>query len=285
MPKREFETAKHTAARLGITVRAVQKQAAAGKIPGAERHGRSWMIPADYTPGAPKVQTVEEKDGAGACWLAPFRFAMPLINSPYPIGRAKEYIAAMPDPDVRNIALAEYFLFTGRMAEAARMVEPYMVSRDIGMQFSANLICAFANLGLGHGHLGKFSIRNLSEQVNAVLNADAPAEIQALAVFAAAIISVDFRLSQAEALPIEEHLACLPGGFRQYACCVLAHMAYLAKDYGKCLTIAELSLALSPELYPIAAVYTHVAAAMALINKLAHRKRFHSPSQKWVDRI
>lgn len=154
------------------------------------------MIPADYTPGALKVQTVEEKDGA--CWLAPFRFAMPLINSPYPIGRAKEYIAAMPDPDVRNIALAEYFLFTGRMAEAARMVEPYMVSRDIGMQFSANLICAFANLGLGHGHLGKFSIRNLSEQVNAVLNPDAPAQIQALSVFAAAIISVDFRLSQAE---------------------------------------------------------------------------------------
>lgn len=276
MPKTEFETAQQTAARLGITVRTVQKQAAAGKIPGAERHGRSWMIPADYTPGASQGQIVAENDGPGVCQLAPFRFAMPLLNSPYPVGRAKEYIAAMPDPDVRNIALAEYCLFTGKVAEAARIAEPYMVSHDVGMQFSANLICAFANLGLGHGHLGKFSMKKLSSQVEAVMNTDAPAQIQALAIFAAAIISVDFCLSQADALPMEEHLSLLPGGFRQYACCVLAHKAYLAKDYGKCLTIAELSLALSPELYPIAAVYTHVAAAMALINmKRIDESRVH----------
>lgn len=238
MPKTKFETAQQTAARLGITVRAVQKQAAAGKIPGAECHGRSWMIPADYIPGASKGQTVAENGKYGVCQLAPFRFAMPLLSSAYPVGRAKEYIAAMSDADGRNIALAEYYLFTGKVAEATRIAEPYMVSRDVGMRFSANLICAFANLGLGHGHLGKFAMKNLSEQVEAVLHTDVPAPIQALAVFATAIISVDFRLSHADALPMEEHLSLLPGGFRLYACCLLAHKAYLAMDYGKCLTIA-----------------------------------------------
>lgn len=92
MPKTKFETAQQAAARLGITVRAVQKQAAAGKIPGAERHGRSWMIPADYTPGALQKKIIGENDGAGVCRPDPFRFAMPLLNSPYPVGRAKEYI-------------------------------------------------------------------------------------------------------------------------------------------------------------------------------------------------
>lgn len=160
-----FETAQAAADRLGLTILAIQKQAAAGKTPGATRHGRSWMIPADYTPGASQEQIVAENDGPGVCRLAPFRLAMPLLNSPYPVGRAKEYITAMPDPGVRNIALAEYCLFTGKVAEAARIAEPYMVSHDVGMQFSANLICAFANLGLGHGHLGKFSMKNLSSHI------------------------------------------------------------------------------------------------------------------------
>lgn len=279
MPKTEFETAQQAAARLGITVRAVQKQAAAGKPPGAERYGRSWMIPADYTPGATQGQSAAENDGAGGCQPDYFRFAMPLLNSTYPVGRAKEYINAMPDPDVRNIALAEYCLFTGKVEEAARIAEPYIVSHDAGMQFSANLICAFANLGLGHGHLGKFTMKKLSDQVEAVLNTDAPPQLRALAVFAATMVSVDFLLSQADALQMEDHLSCLPGGFRQYACCVLAHKAYLAKDYGKCLTIAELSLALSPELHPIAAVYTHVAAAMALIN-MKHIDESHAHMDK-----
>lgn len=58
----------------------------------------------------------------------------------------------------------------------------------------------------------------------------------------------------------------LPGGMKLYACYILAHKAYLEKNYEKCLTTAELSLALSPEMYPIATVYLHIVAAMALAN-------------------
>ena len=45
--KMGFETAKEAAERLGCTVRAVQKWANEGKLPGAKKQGRDWMIPSN----------------------------------------------------------------------------------------------------------------------------------------------------------------------------------------------------------------------------------------------
>lgn len=55
-------------------------------------------------------------------------------------------------------------------------------------------------------------------------------------------------------------------GKKLYACYILAHKVYLEKDYHKCLTIAALGLALCLQTYPIAAVYAHIVAVMALVN-------------------
>ena len=40
-----FQTAKEAADRLGVTIRAVQKWAKEGKLDGAKKVGRDWMIP------------------------------------------------------------------------------------------------------------------------------------------------------------------------------------------------------------------------------------------------
>lgn len=263
---KEFETAQKSAARLGLSVRAIQKQAAAGKIPGAERHGRSWLIPSDYAPGALKAKTAAGNGIPDVYQLTPFRLAMPLLNSAYPVGRAMEYIQAMPDTDDRQIALAEYDFFAGRSEEAAITAEPYMDSHDPALRFSANLICTFANLARGHTHLTRFAMGNLQRQVRAGLRSDAPPPFHAMGVFTATAASVLLHLPVQDVPPLEKHLAGLPGGLKLYACYLLAHKAYLEKDYTKCLTIAELSLSLSPRLYPIAAVYVHIVAAMALVN-------------------
>jgi len=103
----EYKTAQQAAVRLGVTPRAIQKWAAAGKLPGAVKHGKSWLIPQNAT-------TTEETQVGDhtipnsmpdVYQLSPFRVAMPLLNSPYPIGKALEYIEAMPDPDDKSIAL------------------------------------------------------------------------------------------------------------------------------------------------------------------------------------
>lgn len=273
MNKTEYETAQETAERLGVTVRAIQKWAAEGRIPGATRRGRVWMIPKGAEPlGKPqsKSETKSEqpqKNGIPDVYqLTPFRVAMPLLNSAYPIGKCMEYIEAMPDPDDRNIALAEYYFFSGRSDEAARVVAEYQDSHDPSLRFSANLIATFANLAGGHTHLTRFAMGNLLEQVKAGLRSDAPPQLHAIGIFTATTASVLLHLPVPPIPPLEDYMKYLPGGLKLYACYILAHKAYLEGDYSRSLAIADMGLAMCPDTFPIAFVYCHIFAAIALMN-------------------
>ena len=75
---------------------------------------------------------------------------------------------------------------------------------------------------------------------------------------------------------LRDFLRYLPGGLKLWGCYVLAHQAYLEKDYAGALAMAEMGLALSPESYPVAEVYTRLVAVMALMNlKQPERARAH----------
>ena len=261
---KEFETAQEASARLGLTVRAIQKHAAAGKIPGAERHGRVWMIPRGYVPAEKPDKS--ETGGIPDVYQLPFRLAMPLMNSTYPIGHVMEYIENMPDADDRQIALAEYYFFSGQSEKCAQTAEPYLDSHDPSLRYSASLLCTFANLGRGHINLARFAMNNLRRQMEVGFRADTPIQFHAIGVFTANTAAVLLHMPTDNVPLLDEYLAYLPGGMKLYACYILAHKAYLNHDFAKSLTIADIGLALCPQRYPIAAVYTHIVAAMALIN-------------------
>jgi len=261
-----FETAKAAAVRLGVGIRAIQKQAAAGKIPGAERHGRTWLIPADYDPRVIKEEKAFGNGIPDVYQLTPFRQAMPLMNSAYPVGRVMEYINAMPDEDDRQIALAEYYFFSGQADKCAQTAEPYLDSHDPALRYSASLLCIFANLGRGHTHLARFAMNRLNEQVTAGFHAQSPVRFHAMGVFTATMASVLLHLPTDKIPPLKPYLKHLPGGMKLYACYVLAHKAYLEQDYSGSLMIAEMGLALCPQDYPISSIYIHIVAAMALAN-------------------
>ncbi len=276
---KEFETAQEAAARLGLTVRAIQKQAAAGKIPGAVRHSRVWMIPRSYVPT--EKTEAPENSGIPDVYQLPFRLAMPLLNSAYPVGRVMEHINAMPDEDDRQISLAEYHLFSGNAEEAAKTAEIYLDSHDPALRFSASLICTFANLGRGHTHLARFAMDNLRRQMEVGFHVDSPVQFHSIGVFTATAAAVLLHLPTDNIPPLDEYLCHLPGGMKLYACYILAHQAYLNKDYAKCLTIADIGLALCPQRYPIAAIYTHIAAAMALINMKRTEEALEHMDKAW----
>lgn len=262
----EYDTAQEAAVRLGVTVRAIQKQAAAGRIPGAVRHGRTWMIPSDYNPAAWKAQRAKENDTTDGPERAPFRQAMPLLSNAYPAGKAMEYIRTIRDADDRQIALAEYYYFSGQAEKCIKAAESYLDCHDPALRCSASLLCTFANLSRGHTHLTRFAMSRLQQQLQESFHADTPVQLQAIGVFNATAMSVQLHLPTDGIPPLENYLKHLPEGVKLYACYVLAHKAYLEKNYEKCLTTAELALVLSPEEYPIAAVYLHIAAAMAQAN-------------------
>ncbi len=270
MSEIEYETVQETAERLGVTVRAVQKWAANGRIPGAEKLGRTWFIPkgADVIDtGVSNKPADELSNGIPDVYrISPFRIAMPLLNSPYRVGEALKHIEAMPDQDDRDIAMGEYYLFSGNADESAKTCEPYLDSHDPALRYSANLIYTFANLSRDHIHLARFAMGNLQKQVLAGLRSNAPVQFQAIGIFTATAASVLLHIPVPPIPPLEEYISHLPGGLKLYACYILAHKAYLEHDYSRCLAIADMGAALAPQMFPIALIYAHIVAAMALVN-------------------
>lgn len=136
----EFESAKQAAERMGVTVRAVQKWAKQGRLPGAYLIGKMWNIPKDITEPL-KLSEVEPQDT-----IAVKRLPLPLLRSNYKIGHIKEFLDSIPDPDDRNIALAEYYYYTGNAVKAAELAQAYIDSEDSSLRYSASVLCTFANI-------------------------------------------------------------------------------------------------------------------------------------------
>lgn len=267
MVKTKYETAQQAAVRMGVTPRAIQKWAAAGRIAGAVKHGKAWLIPVDAVVSETVEITEHHTDGTDEIYpIQSFRISMPLLNSPYPVGKALEYIEAMTDHDVRNIAMGEYYFFSGQSEKAVSTVAEYQDSHDPALRFSANLIAVFANLAGGHTHLTRFAMHNLQEQVRIGFRTDAPPKIHAIGIFTATTASVLLHLPIPEIPPLEEYMRYLPGGLKLYACYILAHKAYLEGDYSRALATADMGIAISSEVFPIAFVYCHIIAAIALMN-------------------
>lgn len=284
MKKTEYETVQETAERFGVTVRAVQKWASNGRIPGAVKSGRSWKIPkgTDVLESVPEFYDKNIPNELYDVYrITPFRVALPLMNSSYPVGRCLEYINNIPDQDDRQIALGEYYFYSGRSEEATKVLEPYLNSHDPSLRYSANLIAIFANLSIGHVHITKFAGQNLKEQVRRGLMTDAPPNLHAIGIFTSTAASVLFHTPLRELPPLENYLKYLSGGVKLYACYILAHKAYLKKDYSRQLAIAELGIALSPQEFPVPLIYTHLVAAMALVNLRRVEEARHHLSAAW----
>ena len=61
---------------------------------------------------------------------------------------------------------------------------------------------------------------------------------------------------------LREQIRFLPPGLRMFALYVEAHRIYLQGDYGKSIGIVETALAMQTKVYPIPAIYLHLAAVM-----------------------
>jgi len=145
-------------------------------------------------------------------------------------------------------------------------LEPYLDSHDPALRYSAALLCTFANLARGHIHLARFAMGVLQTQVRAGLVTDSPPKLHALGIFTATTASVLLHLPLPDVPPLEDYLRYLPGGIKLWACYVLAHKAYLEKDYSRSLAIADMSIALGSHDYPISMVYLNLVSVMALMS-------------------
>ena len=252
----EYLTAQEIADKWNLSKRMVQQFCIDGRIPGAQKLGRVWAIPAD----AEKPQDPRFAQPKPSVLLADSSNLMPLMNSTFAPGCCRETAEAMAEAAQRDIALAEYHYFTGKPEVAANEAEAYLTSADVGARLSACLIYAYANLSLGCIPRARFALSELKATLS---SGEKSPEIEAASAFVAAAGAVLLHLPLPAGLPdIQGFLPVLPSGLRAFALYIYAHYRYLQGDYAAGTGIVEGALAMGAGNYPIPAIYLHLAAVM-----------------------
>jgi len=247
----EFESSSHLAERMGINVRTVQLWAKNGKLPGAYKHGRDWMIP----------KTVSEYLGLSP-ELAQMCEPLPLMNTSFEVGKAKECVDNFESEEARNIGLAEYYYFTGQVEKACRTVEEYIAKCNGVVNASAWIIYGFSCMTLGKTRLAKVVTESNTKTVNAFIDTDIPDMVKAVCIFLSKTSKVIITNPDLD-YPLKKYLKYLTGGFRAFACFTLAQEACFKGHFGRASGIAEIGLALTDDDYPIAEIHLELVSAMA----------------------
>lgn len=276
---KNYLSIREAAEKWGVSERRINQYCAEGRIPGAQRIGKAWAIPADAEkPGDPRrtrqegknvpVQTTPEG-------LIDHTNLMPLMNTAFTPGYCREAVEAMVPGPQRDIALAEYYYFSGRPEEAAKAAEPYLTSPDMGARLSACLSYAYANLSLAEISRARFALRELNASLVAA-GKQVP-HFRAAAAFVAFAGSVLLHLPLQEEMPeAESFLPLLPPGLRAFALYVQAHYLYLKQEYAHSAGIVEAALSMGASSYPIPAIYLHLMAVMDYMSmKQQDRARSH----------
>ena len=258
----DYLTVQQTAEKWNLSVRMVQQFCSQGRIPGAQKFGKSWAIPADAEkPKDPRLEQRPIPEVLPGSGLLDRTNLMPLMNTPFQPGQCLAAVRSMTKGVQRDIALAEYNYFSGKPEEAARKAAAYLTSKDMGARLSACLIYAYANLSIGEIRLAKFALGELNATLIAA-GKQSP-QFQAASAFVAAAGAVLLHLPLPKGLQTTENfLPLLPMGLRAFALYVQAHYLYLKKDYGHSAGTVEATLAMGAERYPIPAIYLHLVAVM-----------------------
>lgn len=276
-----YESSYQAADRLGVTIRTIQKWAKEGRIPGAVRYGRSWMIPADFVPAyQQEMQTKQvEQPFTDSDYLR--RTIMPLMNSAYPVGKCREYIETIPEEDDRAVAWGEYYYYSGQAELAAKTMEPYLDSTDPALRYSANLVVFFADFTRGQIHQAMCALGQLQSDLQKDLRTESSPLLYAIGAFTVTASSVLLHMPMAYDVDLQQFISYLPDGLKLWACYLLAHKAYLEKNYSGSLAIAELALSMSRQLYPVATIYVQLVAAMDLMSLKCVENAKQHIAQAW----
>ena len=258
----DYITVREAAEKWGVSERRINQYCAEGRIPGAERFGGAWAIPAGAEkPGDPRKQKTQTAPPSAKQAPELFPGFMPLMNTPFCPGCCKETIARMEAGPKKDIALAEYHYFSGQAEKAMQETEGYLTAADGGIRLSACLLFAYACLSMGRIDHARSALGEIRRTLASGGETDPAARaMEAFVAFAAAVL-LHLPLPE-EMPPAESFLPLLPPGLRAFALYVQAHYLHLKEDYANSAGMVEGALAMGASAYPIPAIYLHLVAVM-----------------------
>ena len=267
---------RDAAEKWGVSERRINQYCSEGRIPGAERFGGSWAIPADAEkPGDPRKQKKQTAPLKTHKTPELFPGFMPLMNTPFEPGHCTQTIEKMKAGPKKDIALAEYHYFSGQAEKAMKETEVYLTAEDGGIRLSACWIFAYSCLTMGRIDHARRALHEIQSMLaDGGKTAPPVRAMEAFVAFAAAVL---LHLPLPERIPpTEAFLPLLPPGVRAFALYVQAHYLYLKEEYAHSAGIVEATLAMGASAYPIAAIYLHLVAVMDYMSmKLTDQAQTH----------
>lgn len=216
-------------------------------------------VSADYLLGiTDKKEIIKEKHTT--------RVPMLLMSSAFPLGRCIEFIESIDDVPQKEMAYAEYYYFSGRHEKAVEYAEMYLNCEDIMLKLSASLIYTFANLSLDRIHSARFGLERLKEYLKEAMLEETDKKTRACCVFVATAAHTLLHIPVGDLPPLAEYLSEFTKEMQLWGAYVLAHKAYLVKDYQRSLGIVQTCLMTCSKVYPIAMIYLNLVVAMDLMN-------------------
>jgi len=188
------------------------------------------------------------------------------MSSAFPLGRCIEFIESIDDVPQKEMAYAEYYYFSGRHEKAVEYAEMYLNCEDIMLKLSASLIYTFANLSLDRIHSARFGLERLKEYLKEAMLEETDKKTRACCVFVATAAHTLLHIPVGDLPPLAEYLSEFTKGMQLWGAYVLAHKAYLVKDYQRSLGIVQTCLMTCSKVYPIAMIYLNLVVAMDLMN-------------------
>ena len=264
----EYIQADEAASRWGVSKRLVQRYCRQGRIAGAEKVGGSWRIPEGAVKPADPRRSRDQQPAGARPPLGTRRLShlMPLMSTAYAPGTMAAFVSSLAKGTRASIAQAELAYFSGDADRARDVAAPHLKSDDAEARLSACLICAFSNLSLGRINDARFALDGALGSLNSEMGGGTPPEVTAMATFIGNAASALLHLpapKSVQAAP--DLLPLLPPGLRLFACYVKAHRFYLESAYEQSYGIVLGAFAMADALYPIPAIYLHLAAVMSLM--------------------
>ncbi len=261
----EYLSAKEAAEKNNLHIRTIQKWAKEGKIAGARKVGRDWLIPEEAF--EPIEHTKESTKEAVVCEeneISDF-IAMPVLSGKFISGTALEYIESFAHEAERKIARAEYHYFRGEATNTIRMTEGLRFSKEYNIRMSALLLHSFSSIQLQLMNDVKQDFQMIEQEVK--MPKGNPSEQEQLFGHYIVVMSkVLLHDTQKLENPFEQKLQLLSDGLRFYGTYIMSHYYYLKREYQHSLGIAETALTLFGNTYPIGSIYLFLVVAMNLIS-------------------
>lgn len=255
----KYETAKQVSERLGVTVRTVQKWACTGKIPGAYKLGKTWLIPAGVL--LENSQDIEYENV-----ICENKNPIPLLNASFEPGKCLEYINSIENEKEKNLLRSEFFYETGKYIDSGENWIPFFEKIYTLHEMSELFQYVFVNKN--HEKYMESNQRDtvLDGKIKKLISMFESKYNKELCCIFENIFGV-FLPEYVNNIPaLEEYIKYLPEGLKLFGYYLISQKAYQKGEYEKGTVVAEMGIISVLKVYPLPLIYVHIIAAVNLVN-------------------